>query len=372
MHEAKAQSHFLESIRAVHTTKLAGLEDQRRARWLNLFVAGINKRIGAQKMTLGFSVGYGVVFAAEAIAVLAVGATMVIDNVLTIGMLMAFISYKDDFTGRMQRFIDNLMSMRMISLHADRLSDIVLTDKESTDGYIPDWIKYPRDFSPGIEFEDVGFRYGERAPWILRHFNMTIQSGEHIAIVGASGCGKSTLAKLLLGLLEPTEGTIKIDGIPLAQFGIANWRKMVGAVLQDDQLFSGSLYENISGFDLQIDLDRVKKSAKMAAIDEEVAALPMAYMTHVGDMGSSFSGGQKQRLIIARALYKRPSVLVLDEATSHLDVDKERSVSLAISSLRITRLTIAHRPETIAMADRIISLEAGIHKERQVGSECSA
>ncbi|MBD9363434.1 peptidase domain-containing ABC transporter [Methylomonas fluvii] len=367
-HEAKAQSHFLESIQAVHTTKLAGLEEQRRARWLNLFVAGVNKRIGAQKMSLGFSLGYSTVFAAEAIAVLAVGATMVMDNTLTVGMLMAFISYKDDFTSRMQRLIDNLMSMRMVSLHVERLSDIVLAEKEQTDGCAADKVINRKDFSPTIEFKNLGFRYGANMPWVFRNLHLAIQPGEHIAIVGASGCGKSTLVKLCLGLLEPTEGVIEIDGMPLSQFGLANWRRLVGAVLQEDQLFSGSLQENISGFDLQTNFELLKQSAQLAGIDNEIEALPMRYLSQVGDMGSSFSGGQKQRLIIARALYKVPSVLVLDEATSHLDVETERKVNLAINSLNITRLTIAHRPETIGMADRVVSLDASIYSESRMGS----
>jgi len=205
-------------------------------------------------------------------------------------------------------------------------------------------------------------------PWIFRNLHLSIQPGEHIAIVGASGCGKSTLVKLCLGLLEPTEGVIEIDGMPLSQFGLANWRRLVGAVLQEDQLFSGSLQENISGFDLQTNFELLKQSAQLAGIDDEIEALPMRYLSQVGDMGSSFSGGQKQRLIIARALYKVPSVLVLDEATSHLDVETERKVNLAINSLSITRLTIAHRPETIGMADRVVSLDASIHSESRMGS----
>ncbi|NJA06107.1 peptidase domain-containing ABC transporter [Methylococcaceae bacterium WWC4] len=365
-HEAKAQSHFLESIRAVHTTKLAGLEERRRARWLNLFVAGVNKRIGAQKMSLGFSLGYSAVFAAEAITVLAVGATMVMDNALTVGMLMAFISYKDDFTSRMQRLIDNLISMRMVSLHVERLSDIVLAEKEHTDGYAADKVINRKDFSPTIEFKNLGFRYGANMPWVFRNLHLSIRPGEHIAIVGASGCGKSTLVKLCLGLLEPTEGVIEIDGMPLSQFGLANWRRLVGAVLQDDQLFSGSLQENISGFDLQTNFELLKQSAQLAGIDHEIEVLPMRYLSQVGDMGSSFSGGQKQRLIIARALYKLPSVLVLDEATSHLDVETERKVNSAIRELNITRLTIAHRPETIGTADRVVSLEHFFSRNRAV------
>lgn len=360
VHEAKAQSHFLESIRAVHTTKLAGLEDQRRARWMNLFIAGVNKRVSALKMTLGFSAGYGLVAATQSLAVLGFGALMVIDNVFTIGMLMAFISYKDDFVGRMQRLIDNLMSMRMMRLHVERLSDIVLAKPEllghpvlegTGKQYDPIEIK-----SPLLELENVSFRYGDTAPWVLRHVSIKINPGEHVAIVGPSGCGKSTLLKLLLGLLEPTEGSIRINGTPLEKFGIAKWRRQVGAVMQNDQLFSGSLMDNIAAFDAHIDLERLSHCCQLSAIESEILAMPMGYSTHVGDMGSSLSGGQIQRVLISRALYKKPLVLVLDEATSHLDLANERIVNLAIDSLLISRITIAHRPDTIAMADRIIEL----------------
>lgn len=359
VHEAKAQSHFLESIRAVHTAKLAGLEDQRRARWLNLFVAGVNKRISAQKMTLGFNVGYGIVVAAQSLAVLGIGALMVMDNAFTIGMLMAFMSYKDDFAGRMQRLIDNLMSMRMMRLHVERLSDIVLTEQENLGPAVIEGAMAPADSntSPLLELENVSFRYGESAPWVLKRVNITIKPGEHVAIVGASGCGKSTLAKLLLGLLEPTEGTIKVNGTPLTQFGVAKWRKQVGAVMQNDQLFSGSLMDNIAAFDTQIDMLRLQHCCQLAAIENEIRAMPMGHSTHVGDMGSSLSGGQMQRVLIARALYKQPSVLILDEASSHLDVMNEKIVNTAINSLSISRITIAHRPETIAMADRVIAID---------------
>jgi len=369
VHEAKAQSHFLESIRAVHTIKLAGLEDQRRMRWLNLFVAGVNKRVDGQKMTLGFSAGYSLVASAESLAVLALGAIMVMDNSLTVGMLMAFISYKDDFSGRMQRLIDNLLSMRMMRLHVERLSDIVLTKGEELgdhvfEGVVDDTRNSSSFSSPLIELENVSFRYGESLPWIIHNLNITIRPGEHLALVGASGCGKSTLVKLLLGLLEPTHGTIKINGVALSQFGVSKWRKMVGAVLQNDQLFSGSLMDNIAAFDAQIDLDKLHSSSHLAAIDKDILAMPMGYSTHVGDMGSSLSGGQMQRVLLARALYKQPLVLVLDEATSHLDLVNEKFVNNSIKSLSISRITIAHRPETIAMADRVISLGNSIAESR--------
>lgn len=356
-HDAKAQSHFLENLRAIQTIKIAGLQDQRVARWLNMVVQATNRRTSTQKMTLAFSAGYSLVFGIESIAVLGLGAAMAISGTLTVGMLMAFVSYKDEFSSRMQRFIDNLMALRMLRLHAERLSDIVLAEPEALGNPAPTQAACERR-PPTIALDNVSFQYGSGAPWVLRHVSIEIGAGEHVAIVGATGCGKTTLAKIVLGLLEPTEGKVLIDGVPLDQLGLGNWRRQVGAVMQDDQLFSGSLQENIAGFDESIDPQRVQEAANLAAIHAEVLAMPMGYFTLNGDMGSSLSGGQKQRILLARALYRAPGVLILDEATSHLDVSKERQVNEAICKLPMTRIAIAHRPETIAMADRVIELTA--------------
>jgi ATP-binding cassette subfamily B protein RaxB len=356
-HDAKAQTHFLESLRAIQTIKIAGLEDQRAARWTNIVVQATNRRTSTQKMTLAFGAGYSLVFGIESIAVLGLGAAMAIGGTLTVGMLMAFISYKDEFSSRMQRFVDNLMAIRMLRLHVERLSDIVLAEPEQLQGGVPR-LASAEGFHPTITLDNVSFRYGSGAPWVLRHVQLEIRAGEHVAVVGATGCGKTTLAKIILGLLTPTEGTVRIDGVPLDRFGIGHWRRQIAAVMQDDQLFSASLQDNIAAFDETIDLARVQVSATLAAIDAEVTAMPMGYHTLNGDMGSSLSGGQKQRILLARALYRQPRVLVLDEATSHLDVGKERQVNEAIRALLITRITIAHRPETIAMADRVIDLTA--------------
>lgn len=357
-HEAKAQSHFLESLRAIQAIKIAGIEDQRSARWLNMVVQATNRRTSTQKMQLAFGAGHGLVFGIESIAVLGLGASMAIGGTLTVGMLMAFISYKDEFSSRMQRFIDNLMAVRMLRLHVERLSDIVLFEPEQLGDARP----YPPDASvgprPTITLDKVSFRYGSGTPWVLRHIHIEIGAGEHVAIVGATGCGKTTLAKIILGLLEPTEGCVRVDGVPLRQFGLSNWRRQVAAVMQEDQLFSASLQENIAGFDETVDPARVRQAATLAAIHDDVLAMPMGYHTLNGDMGSSLSGGQKQRILLARALHRNPRVLVLDEATSHLDVGKERQVNEAIRGLPMTRITIAHRPETIAMADRVVDLTA--------------
>ena len=180
-----------------------------------------------------------------------------------------------------------------------------------------------------------------------------------MAIIGASGCGKTTLVKLLLGLLAPTAGTIRIGGYDLRKVGPRNVRAIVGAVMQDDQLFAGSIADNISFFDQDHEPARIEAAARLAAVHEEIAAMPMGYHSLIGDMGSSLSGGQKQRVILARALYRQPKLLFLDEATSHLDVMNERAVNEAVKRLSLTKVIVAHRPETIASADRVLVMDGG-------------
>ena len=150
-----------------------------------------------------------------------------------------------------------------------------------------------------------------------------------------------------------------IGGIPLAQLGLRAWRDMVGVVMQDEPLFSGSISDNISFFDLQPDMDWVVHCARVASVHDEIEAMPMGYHTLIGDMGAALSGGQKQRVLLARALYKRPKILLLDEATSSLDVERERIVNQAVRQLALTRVIVAHRPETIASAARVIALHEG-------------
>jgi ATP-binding cassette subfamily B protein RaxB len=206
----------------------------------------------------------------------------------------------------------------------------------------------------------------------LRQCSLRIEAGESVAIVGPSGCGKTTLAKLMLDLLAPSEGEIQIGGIDIRRLGLERYRDMVGAVMQDDQLFAGSIADNISFFDSNVSLLKVEAAARLAAVHEDIAAMPMGYQTLVGDMGSSLSGGQKQRLILARALYRRPKLLVLDEATSHLDVARERQVNAAIARMKLTRIVIAHRPETIASADQVLAMEKGTVQKVSVLLQTSA
>ena len=205
----------------------------------------------------------------------------------------------------------------------------------------------------------MGFRYSDSDPILLRDLNLVIAPGESVAIVGPSGCGKTTLLKLMLGIHTPQRGEILLGGVPLDQVGLRAWRERFATVMQDDQLFAGSISDNISFFDPQADAAWVQQCARIASVNDDIDAMPMGYHTLIGDMGTSISGGQKQRLLLARALYKRPQFLFLDEATSALDVDRERLVNAAVRQLNITRIIVAHRPETIASAGRVIVLSEG-------------
>jgi ATP-binding cassette subfamily B protein RaxB len=352
---AKQQTHLLESLRGMQSVKVAGAEGLRRSTYDNLMVNTVNQDVRIARMGLGFNGASQLVFGVERIAVIWIGALLALQNVFSVGMLIAYLAYKDQFAQRMAALIDKFIEFRMLRLHGERLADIVLTPPEDAE-FRPE---LPAPEEASIEVENLSFRYADGEPWVLQGCSLRIEPGEAVAIVGASGCGKTTLVKLLLGLLKPNEGSIRIGGHDLHKVGPGNIRKIVGAVMQDDQLFGGSIADNISFFDPQMDQAKVEHAAKLAAIHQEVMAMPMGYHSLIGDMGSSLSGGQKQRVILARALYREPKLLFLDEATSHLDVGNEQLVNVAVKQLDVTKVIVAHRPETIASADRVLVIAGG-------------
>lgn len=354
MASAKEQSNFMETVRGMQSIKLFGQQAQRLNLWQNRYADAINQSYRLGKWQISYQTINQLLFGIENILVVYLAALTVISGDITVGMLFAFLAYKTQFTNRMAALIDKLIEIKMTRLHLDRLADIALTDKEDEGLHQPSL-----DISGQLKLTNIRFRYADNEPLLFNDLCIDIPAGANIAIIGPSGAGKTTLMKLMLGLLPAESGKVEVDGVEITQLGLRNYRSQIAAVMQDDQLMSGTLAENISFFDPQLDMQRIVEAAQLAGIHQDISAMQMGYNSLVGDMGSALSGGQKQRLLLARALYRQPKILLLDEATSHLDVALEHYVNQAIQQLAMTRIVIAHRPETILSAEQIYQLADG-------------
>jgi ATP-binding cassette subfamily B protein RaxB len=323
---------------------------------MNMLADEFNAQLRMEKLGVVQRTANIAIFGIETVIVVWLAGLAVLRTEFTLGMLFAFLAYKAQFSLRMAALVDKLFEFSMLKLHTERVADIVQTAPERDD------VTAELDLSrtdTSIELRGVSFCYSPTEADVLTDINLTIAAGECVAITGASGGGKTTLTKIILGLFEPTTGEVRLGGHPLRRIGLKNYRSLIGTVMQDDTLYTGSIADNISFFDPQPDAARIEACARMAAVHAEILEMPMAYNSLVGDIGSGLSGGQKQRICLARALYRQPRILVLDEATSHLDVLNERSINETIKAMKLTRIIIAHRPETIDMADRVIVLEHG-------------
>lgn len=361
--EARQASHFLESLRAVGVLKRHGAEGGRVSAFMNRTVDAMNARLGAQRLEIVRAVGQRLIFGLERVAVIALGAVAVLDQAWSLGMWFAYLTYREWFVQRSAALVDKAGEWALLKVQAERLADIVQATPEpggwsgrapasAADGAGPSSL-------PTLRIEGLRFRYGDREPEVLQGVDLSVAPGEALAIAGPSGGGKSTLLKLLLGVHAPTAGEIWVDGQPLSRMDPRAWRAQVGTVWQDDVLLAGSVADNISLFAPQADPAWVRECARLAAVHDDIEALPMGYATLVGELGSVLSGGQRQRVLLARALYRRPRVLLLDEATSALDVGLEQQVNAAIAALPLTRIIVAHRPQTLACADRVVHLVGG-------------
>lgn len=355
VYQARQQTELLEAIRGAQTLKLFNQQQSRTGRYANAVVETVNRNIAMQRLNIGFTSGNQLIFGIEKVALIWLAAILVLDGSFTAGMLVAFVAYADQFVSRAASLIDKLIEFRMLRLHADRVADIALSAPErhvesAWDAPLPE---------AAIEMRNVSFRYADGEPWILKDCSLRLEAGESVALIGPSGCGKTTLAKIILGLLVPEEGEVLYGGIDIRRLGLGRYRNQVGAVMQDDHLFGGSLADNIACFDSESSPLRVEAAARLAAVHDDITQMPMGYQSLVGDMGSALSGGQKQRILLARAFYRKPALLVLDEATSHLDIERERQINAAVDRMKITRIVIAHRPETIASAQRVLLVANG-------------
>ena len=386
---ALEQSHFMESVRAILPIRVYSQEVQRHGQWQNKLVATLNKDITLGKINIGSALTNQLLFGAENLVVVYIGASLVMEGTLSIGMLLAFMAYKARFVSALDGVVNKLIELSMLGVHFNRLSDILLTPSQhkplslkakddtfekqndhfssadvpnsSTSNSLapnvltPDGASTPslldaKTRPVALKATALSYRYSETNAWVFKNLMFSVHSGEIVAITGDSGCGKSTMLKCLMGLYPVSEGNIEHP---------SSTNPVIASVLQEDTCLSGTIAQNICCFEEAPDLKKMVYVAQLACIHEDIMQMPMQYHSLVGDMGSSLSGGQKQRLLLARALYQEPDILFLDEASSHLDMENEAQINHHLKSLNMTRIIVAHRPQSIAMADKVYRLENG-------------
>jgi ATP-binding cassette subfamily B protein RaxB len=354
------QGKRIETLRSIQTIKIMSGESQRESVWANKQAGLVKAQQGNALVTAMIGIAQQLIDTATLVVIVYFGASQIIDGGFTVGTLYAFISYRQQFATRVNTMVDQLISWRMLEIYNTRIADVVLNPVEQgleiEPGDLP-------DLRGSLQVTGAAFRYGPSDPLIFRDISFSIDTGESVAIVGPSGCGKSTLLKVICGLYPLTAGDIAVDGLPLSIWGPRAIRSAFGVVLQNDELLPGSVLDNVGFFDERIEVDWAWECLRNAAIADEIRRLPMGEHSYVGDIGSALSGGQRQRILLARALYKRPRFLVLDEASAHLDTEREGRINEYLQSLEITRLIVAHRLETIAAADRVLLLDpTGVHE----------
>lgn len=360
---ARENSSFIETVRGIAAIKAAGQEGNRQRLWQKNKADAINAQIKLGRLTAAFDAIGQLVLALEKVLFVYIAIVLALDAKLTVGMIFAFQAYKDQFLGAGMRLVEQAINFKLIQVHLTRISDIALSrvedDGKQPSGAVP-------DYSQGLELRGVRYRYGVGEPEVLQGVSLKISPGQMVALVGPSGGGKTTLMKIMMGLFQPTHGEILIGGRQLSSFDKRKARQVIGSVAQDDNLFAGSLAENISFYDPEIDMTRVEEVARLACIIDDINRMPMRFDTMVGDMGSALSGGQKQRILLARALYPRPQILFIDEGTAHLDPENEELVLQTLASLEMTIIVAAHRSKSIEKADRVVAIIAGFAVDRQL------
>jgi ATP-binding cassette subfamily B protein RaxB len=338
------------------TIKNLGLERYRLTHYRNRIAVAFNASARVRRLTVIEKCIELALFSVQGIVVVYVGVSGILQSQLTVGMLVAFLAYSSQFSTRCVSLIHGLLEFRLIRIHLDRIADIAeSTPEPEDDGHLHAGRR--RLSSPvAVDVRKLWFRYARDERWILRDLSFCVSPGECLGLAAPSGFGKTTLLKVMVGLLKAERGETRYDGLQLNVGNVHELRRQFGIVMQLEQLLSGTLAQNIAGFDEMPDAERIVDAATIACIDSDIRALPMAYLTLVSDMGEMFSGGQKQRILLARALYRNPRILFLDEATSNVDNDVESRIVNALRKLEMTRIVISHRKETLAMCDRVIDL----------------
>jgi ATP-binding cassette, subfamily B, bacterial HlyB/CyaB len=358
---AKESSYLIEALTGVRTVKATAVEQTVRWHWEELLNKEVKTNFSGQVISNRLQIFSNTIEAVATTALLWFGAYLVIHNQLTVGQLVAFNMLLGNIIHPFQRLIVLWNQLQEVVIAVERINDVLDTEPEE------DLLYQSRQNLPSIQgnirFENVTFRYHPESDInILENLTFEIKSGQMVALVGRSGSGKTTISKLVVGLYPPTDGKVLIDGQDITSLSLRSLRQQIGVVDQDTFLFGGTIRENISLGHPGLPLQEVIEAAKMAGADEFIKKLPMGYESQIGEGGGLLSGGQRQRIAIARALLGNPKLLVLDEATSHLDTESERIIQQNFSRILKgkTTLIIAHRLSTVRNADLILVLDRGV------------
>ena len=344
---------LVEALKGLETTKASGAEDRMVERWAHRLTQRVNASLERRRLAIGTGQTMALLQGGTTAAVILVGGREVLAQHMTLGVFAAFLALQSLFMGPLESLLGVMLQLQYLGNHLRRLDDVLETRRESSGSADPGRL------GGAIELRDVSYGYTPGAPPVIRNVSLAIGPGEKVALVGPSGAGKSTLARLLLGLHLPSSGAVCFDGRDLRDLDLAKVRNQMGVVLQETFLFDAPVRANLSLNDEGIPMERLRWAARMACVDQVIEALPDAYQSRVGENGSRFSGGERQRLNLARALAHDPAILVLDEATSSLDLATEARLHANLADLGCTRIIIAHRIGTVRDADRIVVLEQG-------------
>jgi subfamily B ATP-binding cassette protein HlyB/CyaB len=366
-----AHSFLMEALGGIETIKGMGSERPVRLKWEKKYVKALEVQYRSQSFNILVGLASQLLNAATTIVILWVGASLVLERELTIGQLMAFNALMGSVLAPLMGLVGLWSRLADATVAMERLGDVLDIEPEQKPADLASRVVLP-DLQGQISLDRMYFRYGDSdTPYVLEDVSIDIKPGELVAIVGRSGSGKTTLAKLLVGFYPPTEGKILVDGYDMSVIDKDYYRAQVGYVMQSNLLFSGTIAENIASGDDSPDRRRIEEVAKMADAHAFISKMPLAYEQVVGERGIGLSGGQVQRLCIARALYHDPRLLVFDEATSALDTQSESNIIANMQAILAgrTAVIIAHRLSTIMRADKIVVLyegkivEQGRHEE---------
>ncbi len=355
------QSTIIELIQGMQEIKLQNSEFKRRRHWTNIQAKLFKANIRSLAISQYQDAGATSINQLKDIFISFVAATAVIEGSMTLGMMLAIQYIVGQLNAPLQELIGFIRSAQDAKISLERLGEIHNTENENTNqsaiNFLPE--------TGNILIEDLSFRYNELEEDVLKNINLTIPRGKVTAIVGMSGSGKTTLVKILLGFYKQQKGSLKMGGTQLSNIETKLWRKLCGAVIQDGYIFSDTIANNIAESEETVDKEKLLKAVKTANIQEFIEQMPLGYNTVVGARGNGISQGQKQRLLIARAVYKDPQFLFFDEATNALDAKNEKIIveNLANFFDGKTVVVVAHRLSTVKNADQIVVLEKGAIKE---------